>query len=410
MKRVVITGMSGMSPIGNDWPTIAENLKNKRTGIQRINDWDKFEGLDTRLAGVVESFDVPRHFNRKTTRSMGKVALMATICTERALDDAGLLEDKEFLSGGMIGVAYGSSSGSPDALKDFASMMFDNSTKGLTATTYIKMMGHTTAVNISVFFKLRGRMYTTSSACTSSSQAIGYAYEAIKHGQQTAMIAGGAEELSPTQAAIFDTLFATTTKNDAPEGNPRPFDKDRDGLAIGEGAATLILEEYEHAIARDANIYAEIIGYGTNTDGTHVTQPNKDTMQVAMELALKDAGIEGRAIDYVNAHGTATDRGDVAESNATAAVVPNTTPISSFKSYTGHTLGACGALEAMTSIYCMNEGWFYPTANLQEVDPECGDLAYIKDDILPLDASIIMSNNFAFGGINTSIIFKRWDD
>ncbi|NRB38740.1 MAG: beta-ketoacyl-ACP synthase [Pseudomonadales bacterium] len=408
MKRVVITGMSGISPIGSSWEEISKNLKAQKTGIVRVDDWDRFEGLDTRLAGVVQDFEKPDHYLRKQVRSMGRVALMATVCTEKALADAGLLEDKELLSGGLTGIAYGSSSGSPDAIADFSNMIHNNSTKGLSATTYIKMMGHTTAVNVGVFFKLRGRIYTTSSACTSGSQAIGYAYEAIKHGQQTVMIAGGAEELSATQAAVFATLFATPTKNATPELSPRPFDKDRDGLAIGEGACTLILEELDHALARDAHIYAEITGYGTNTDGTHVTQPNKDTMRIAMELALRDAGIEAAQIDYINAHGTATDRGDIAETTATAELFSNTTPISTFKSYTGHTLGACGALEAMTSIHCMNENWFYPTANLDNVDPACGDLDYIKGEIRELEATTIMSNNFAFGGINTSLIFKRW--
>lgn len=408
MKRVVITGMSGISPIGSDWQEMAKNLKSLNTGIIRVDEWDRYEGLDTRLAGAVPNFEKPDHYNRKAIRSMGKVSLMATVCTEKALDDAGLLDNSELLSGGLTGIAYGSSSGSPNAIADFSNMIHNDSTKGLSATTYIKMMGHTTTVNVGVFFKLRGRMYTTSSACTSGSQAIGYAYEAIKHGQQTVMIAGGAEELSATQAAVFDTLFATSTRNDEPESSPRPFDKDRDGLAIGEGACTLILEELEHAVARGANIYAEIIGYGTNTDGTHVTQPNKDTMRIAMQLALRDAQVEASNIGYISAHGTATNRGDVAESTATAEVFSNTTPISSFKSYTGHTLGACGALEAMVSINCMNENWFYPTVNLDEVDPECGDLDYIQGEIRHIETNFIMSNNFAFGGINTSLIFKRW--
>jgi 3-oxoacyl-[acyl-carrier-protein] synthase II len=410
MKRVVITGMYGISPIGSGWDEISQSLKAQKSGITRVDDWDRYEGLDTRLAGVVPTFEKPSHYSRKAVRSMGKVSLMATVCTEKALSDAGLLENKDLLTGGQTGVAYGSSSGSPDSIADFSNMIFKNSTKGLSATTYIKMMGHTTAVNIGVFFEVRGRIYTTSSACTSSSQGIGYAYEAIKHGQQTVMIAGGAEELSATQAAVFDTLFATSTRNDHPQENPRPFDEDRDGLAIGEGACTLILEELDSAKSRGAHIYAEVVGYATNSDGAHVTQPNQATMQKVMELALEDAAVDASEIDYISAHGTATDRGDIAESCAAAAVFNSTTPISSLKSYTGHTLGACGALEVMTSINCMNENWIYPTINLKQVDPACGNLTYVKDDILSLDASTIMSNNFAFGGINTSLVFNRWKD
>jgi 3-oxoacyl-[acyl-carrier-protein] synthase II len=267
------------------------------------------------------------------------------------------------------------------------------------------MMAHTTAVNIGLFFGINGRVYTTSSACTSSSQGIGYAYEAIKHGYQTLMVAGGAEELSASEAAVFDTLFATSIRNEAPEKTPRPFDRDRDGLVIGEGAGTLILEERDHALARGVHIYAELLGFGTNSDGLHVTQPDSHSMQTAMRLALQNANLDASAIGYISAHGTATTHGDVAESHATAAVFGTHTPISSLKSFTGHTLGACGALEAWVAINMMNEGWFHATANLENIDPACAPLDYIKDEIRYLNCDYIMSNNFAFGGINTSLIF-----
>jgi 3-oxoacyl-[acyl-carrier-protein] synthase II len=269
------------------------------------------------------------------------------------------------------------------------------------------MMAHTSAVNIGLFFGINGRIYTTSSACTSGSQGIGYAYEAIKHGYQKLMVAGGAEELSASEAAVFDTLFATSIRNDTPEKSPRPFDCDRDGLVIGEGAGTLILEERDHALARDAKIHAELVGFGTNSDGMHVTQPDSISMQSTMRLALQNAKLAASAIGYISAHGTATTHGDVAESHATAAIFGTNTPISSLKSYTGHTLGACGALEAWIAINMMNEGWFHPTANLESIDPACAQLDYIKDNVRLLNCDYIMSNNFAFGGINTSLIFKR---
>jgi 3-oxoacyl-[acyl-carrier-protein] synthase II len=259
-----------------------------------------------------------------------------------------------------------------------------------------------------VFLGVTGRVITTSSACTSGSQGIGYAYEAIRSGRQRAMIAGGAEELCPTEAAVFDTLFATSVRNDAPDTTPSPFDADRDGLVIGEGAATLILEDLEHALARGASIYAEIVGFGTNSDGCHVTQPNPDTMKIAMELALADADLPPSAISYINAHGTGTQHGDVAESQATAQVFGHNMPISSLKSYMGHTLGACGALEAWASIEMMREGWFAPTINLKRLDPACAELDYITETGRNLECEYVMSNNFAFGGINTSLIFKKW--
>lgn len=406
LKRVVVTGMAGISPIGNDWQQVAERLKAKHTGIQYMQDWKKYQGLNTRLGAPAE-FAKPEHYSRKQVRSMGRIALMATRATELALIDAGLLNDP-CLKSGQMGIAYGSSSGSPDAIADFGHMLINYTTDGLNATSYIRMMGHTTPVNIGLFFGINGRIYTTSSACTSGSQGIGYAYEAIKFGQQKLMVAGGAEELSASQAAVFDTLFATSLRNDTPDKSPRPFDQNRDGLVIGEGAGTLILEELQHALARNATIHAEVAGFGTNSDGVHVTQPNSSSMQQAMRLALQTAKLDVSAIGYVSAHGTATGHGDIAESHATAALFGAKTPISALKSFTGHTLGACGALEAWVAINMMNEGWFHATANLDSIDPECAELDYIKEEVRKLDCDYVMSNNFAFGGINTSLIFKRW--
>ncbi|RPA58765.1 beta-ketoacyl-ACP synthase [Shewanella frigidimarina] len=407
MKRVVVTGMGGISALGQDWQQIKARLLAKHNCVIRMDEWDRYPGLNTRLAAPVTDFSLPTHYSRKKIRSMGRVSMMATRASELALEDAGLLNDP-ILNSGLAGVAYGSSTGSTDPIMGFGDMLKTGEMSGLTATSYIRMMAHTTAVNIGVFFGLQGRIHTTSSACTSASQGIGYAYEAIKYGMQTIMLAGGGEELCPTEAVVFDTLYATSTKNDTPELTPRPFDKNRDGLVIGEGACTLILEELEHAQARGANIYAELVGFGTNSDGQHVTQPNANTMEVAIRLALKDAQLSAQDIGYISAHGTATDRGDIAETAATHAVFGAETPISSLKSYTGHTLGACGSLEAWSSINMMNEGWFVPTLNLNDVDPECAPLDYIKDDIRHIDTDYIMSNNFAFGGINTSLIFKRW--
>jgi 3-oxoacyl-[acyl-carrier-protein] synthase II len=306
-----------------------------------------------------------------------------------------------------MGVSFGSSAGTPSAIGDCGRMMEDRTTKGINATTYIKMMAHTAPVNIGVFFGLTGRVITTSSACTSGSQGIGYAYEAIKGGKQLAMVAGGAEELCATEAAVFDTLFATSVRNDEAQATPRPFDRARDGLVIGEGAGCLILEDLEHAEARGATIYAELVGFGTNSDGCHVTQPNSATMAQAMRLALEDAQLAPAAIGYVNAHGTATQHGDVAESHATHAIFGSGMPISSLKSYMGHTLGACGALEAWISIQMMNEGWFAPTVSLTDIDPECAPLDYIAGEGRHMQCDYVMSNNFAFGGINTSLIFKK---
>ena len=407
MRRVVITGAGNISPLGNDWQTVETRLRECRNAVRRFDEWEIYKGLNTRLGVPAAPFELPEHYNRKTTRSMGRVALMATRASELALADAGLLGDP-LLKSGRVGISYGSSAGTPASMSDFGRMVLEKNTQTINATTYIKMMSHTAPVNLGVFFGITGRIITTSSACTSGSQGIGYAYEAIKAGHQTVMLAGGAEELDVTDAAVFDTLFATSTRNATPELTPRPFDQDRDGLVVGEGASTLILEDLDHAQARGARIIAEVIGFGTNSDGQHVTQPNAETMSIAMRLALRDAGLPPEAIGYVNAHGTATEHGDIAETTATHRVFGERMPISSLKSYTGHTLGACGSLEAWVSIEMMRAGWFAPTVNLVNIDPRCGALDYITGGGRHIDTDVVMSNNFAFGGINTSLIFRRW--
>ncbi len=406
MRRVVVTGMGGVSALGEDWPTIRARMAKGETAVRTMAEWDRFHGINTRLAAPVTGFSVDDRYPRKKTRTMGPVSRMAVYATEKALNDAALLNDP-FVRGGRVGIAYGSSFGSPAPVIAFAELMTQGASKTLNATSYIQMMSHTAAVNIGLFYGVTGRIIPTSSACTSGSQAIGYAYEAIKWGKADAMIAGGAEELDVTESAVFDTLFATSTRNDRPHTSPRPYDRDRDGLVIGEGATTLILEERERALARGANIHAEIVGFACNSDGNHVTQPQAGTMEIALRLALEDAGVSADAIGFVNGHGTATEWGDIAETAATHAVFGPRAPIHSLKSYFGHSLGACGALEAWLGIEMMREGWFAPTANLDNVDERCAELDYIMGEGRRIDTEFLMSNNFAFGGINTSLVFRR---
>ena len=405
-KRVVVTGMALASPLGSDINTVFENLEKFENCVEYNKDLDQYQRLNTRLSAKVKGFEIPPTYNRKVTRTMGPLSIMAVRTAEQALEDAGLLGD-EIITNGQTGVSYGSSSGSLDAIIDFYGMQVDKVVRGLNSGSYVKMMPHTAPVNISLYLKTTGRLITSSTACTSGSMGIGYAYETIKNGYETVMISGGGEELHATEIAIFDTLYATSLKNDTPKLTPSPFDKNRDGLVLGEGAGTVILEEYEHAKKRGAKIYAEIIGFGTNTDGTHITNPNRETMKTALELALKDANLSPDRIGYVNAHGTATIQGDLAETWATEQVFKRLVPVSSTKSYTGHTLGACGSIEAIISIEMMNRGWFHPTLNLNDIDPECGKLDYIQGQGREIKTDYIMSNNFAFGGINTSLIFKR---
>ena len=407
LKRVVVTGMAGITALGNDWATIEANFVANRSGIRRMDEWDRYTELNTRLAGPIDDFAVPRHWTRKQLRSMGRVSRLSVAAAERALEDAGLLGDT-CIQDGRMGVASGSSTGSTDEVKAFGNMLLNSVADGLNANSYVRMMPHTTAANISIFFGLKGRVIPTSSACTSGSQGIGYAYEAIKFGRLPMMVAGGAEELCPTEAMVFDALYATSLKNDAPHTSPRPYDSGRDGLVIGEGAGMLVLEELEHALARGARIHAEIVGFGSNADGQHITKPEQATMRRAMELALEDAGLAPDAIGYVNGHGTATEQGDIAETLATQELFGSRMPISSQKSFLGHTLGACGALESWFSIEMMNRDRYIHTLNLEQVDPRCGELDYLMGEPRHMSHGYVMNNNFAFGGVNTSLIFRRW--
>jgi 3-oxoacyl-[acyl-carrier-protein] synthase II len=406
LPRVVVTGMGGVTALGDSWVEIEKRLRARQNAVQRMTDWNRYDMMHTRLAAPVQHFEAQAYYPRKMTRSMGRVSLLALRATELALQQAGLRNDPQ-ISDGRMGIAYGSSSGSVEPVRVFGQMLENGSMAGVTSTSYIQMMPHTAAVNVGLYFGLKGRVIPTSSACTSGSQAIGYAFEAIRSRRLPMMVAGGAEELSAPGAAVFDTLFATSTKNDAPASTPRPFDKQRDGLVVGEGAATLVLEDLAHAKARGATPLVEIVGFATNSDGMHVTQPDAEQQARAMNLALADAGVPASAIGYVSAHGTATDRGDVAEARATGKVLGGSVPVASMKSYVGHTLGACGAIEAWWTIEMMRGQWFAPTINLDNPDPECEGLDHIRGEGRTLDIEYAMKNNFAFGGINTSLVFRR---
>lgn len=408
-RRVVVTGMGAVTSLGSSWETFAAALRAGRSGIRETPELADLAGMKTRLASPIDDFTLPDHYTRKKTRSMGRVSLLATRATEEALQQARLLDDDRLRSG-RVGLSYGSTSGSPPAMAKYAAAMLESrSIKGIRATDYIQLMSHTTAANLAQFFGITGRVITTCSACTSGSQGIGYGFESILSGAQDVMVTGGAEEFHAIDAAVFDIMFATSIRNDEPDRTPRPFDKDRDGLVVGEGAGTLVLESLEHAHARNAPILAEIVGYGTNCDGLHITNPDQNGMARVMQLGLESAGLTEDAIAYVNAHGTATEAGDIAESQAMQTVFGERIPTSSLKSFVGHTLGASGAIEAWATIEMQRAGWFAPTRNLDQVDPRCGQLDYLIGAGREIDAPFAMSNNFAFGGINTSLIFRRWD-
>ncbi|MEB2343999.1 MAG: beta-ketoacyl-ACP synthase [Deltaproteobacteria bacterium] len=408
--RVVVTGMAGLCPLGIEWPEVAQALREGRSGVRVVPELGEIEGMATRLGALVPGFEVPAHYPRKSIRSMGRVSLLATRATEIALASAGLT-GHPVLHDGSAGISYGSTAGSPPAMAVYATSIIGNrSLRGIRATDYLQFMSHTVAANLAQFFGVRGRIVTACSACTSGSQGIGYGYEAIREGRQRVMITGGAEEFHAIDVAVFDVLFATSKRNDEPDRTPRPFDVARDGLVVAEGAATLVLEEREFALQRGAPILAEIVGWGTNCDGRHLTKPDAEGMRSVMELALQDASLSPADIAYVNAHGTATEAGDIAESIATNQVFGEHIPVSSLKGHLGHTLGACGAIEAWITIQMTRDGWVAPTRNLEEVDGRCAPLSHVRGVPATIDAPIVMSNNFAFGGVNTSLILRIGSD
>ncbi|RMG94386.1 MAG: beta-ketoacyl-ACP synthase [Deltaproteobacteria bacterium] len=405
-QRVVVTGMGLASPLGNDLRTVRDALVEGRHGIGPVPHWTGFEGVRSRIGGLVRDVDVG-FVSRKHLRAMGRVAELAAAATKDAVEMAGLSED--LLRSGRVALFYGSTDGSTKAAEDYYGRLYTTrSYDGLLASSYLKFMSHTCAANLASIFGVTGRVVPICSACTSASQSIGEAYWSIRSGREVAAVAGGAEESHFTVAGVFDLMLATSQRyNDRPECTPRPFDRDRDGLILSEGAGTLVLESYDHARARGAEIYAEIVGFGSNCDGGHLTSPSPAGMAEAMRRALESARLSPDDVDYVNAHATGTDVGDVAESRATYEVMGGEIPISSTKSYTGHTLGGCGAIESIFCILMLREGFYPPTRTLENVDARCAPLAYLMGEVRTARPRRIMNNNFAFGGINTSLIFAK---
>jgi 3-oxoacyl-[acyl-carrier-protein] synthase II len=387
-------------------PEVSQALQVGEHGIRTYPEWDAIRNLRTRLGADVRDLDLST-YPRKRVRTMGRVALLATYASDQAIADAGL--DETILTSGRTGIAYGSTHGSTTELESFARRIFgDSDIKGLPGSAYLKFMSHTCVANLAQYYGIRGRVVSTCSACVSASQAIGAGYELIQNGLQDIVICGGAEEIHVSHAAVFDIVYAASARyNERPDDSPRPFDAARDGLVVAEGAGTVVLESLESARRRGARIHAEILGYATNCDGAHVTAPSSSGMEAVMRDALKNARLAPGDVDYVNAHATGTTLGDVAESVATARVLGRDTAISSTKGHTGHTLGACGSIEIAFAVAMMEEGFLPPTRNLTEPDPECADLDYVMGAPRKATPRTVMSNNFAFGGINTSLIVGR---
>jgi 3-oxoacyl-[acyl-carrier-protein] synthase II len=405
--RVVVTGMGMRTPVGNTFKEVTAALKTGESGIRYMPDWEKIERMRTKVAGLCdiegEEASIPRHFRR----SMGRVAILAALAAMDAVKDSGISADE--IASPACGVSFGSTAGSTsEQVLQMGRMVQNQSLAGVPSSAYLKGMSHTCASNLATMFHCRGPFIASCTACVSGSQGIGFGYEAISRGKAPIMITGGAEEMYFMHAAIFDVLMATSSNyNGRPQETPRPFDVARDGLVVSEGAGCLILEEYDHARRRDANIYAEILGFWTNSSGMHLTDSDPEGLEECMRAALKDARVRAEDVEHVCAHATATKGGDKAEAIATQSVYGSKTPVTALKGNMGHTLGASGAIEAICAILMGREGFMSHTLNLVEPDPDFPPLHHIMKEPLDRGFSLGVNNNFAFGGVNTSLVIKN---
>ena len=404
MNRVAITGRGIISPIGNHTQDVWEALIAGRSGIVSMPQWEGVKDLKVKLAGICEGYN-PKRINRKDRRTMGPMTVMAALTTLDALEQADISED--VVRSGRTGVAMGSTTGSGGIIQTlFNDFSATGGISRLQGTAFMKIMNHSVAANLAAMLGVRGRVISPCAACATSTQAIGMGWEAIRSGTQEIMICGGADELHPSTAGVFDVLNAASRQSE-PGSSPRPFDRDRDGLVVAEGAGTLILENMTHAIARKREILGEITGFHTSCDGVHMTSPQARGMRDCMEGALASAGCTIKEIDYINAHATGTPMGDAAESRAIAMLEGQHIPVSATKGYTGHTLAASGVMEAIFCLEMMRRNTLIPTLNLKNVAENCDGITHVRE---PMTKTVnrVMSSNFAFGGINATLILEKY--
>ena len=415
LRRVVVTGLGTVSPLGNDCPTTWENAVNGVSGAGPITHFDAYL-FKTQFACELKGFDPTMGLDRRDLRKVDVVAHYGVASAVEAMKDSGLDLEKEDCS--RIGVIYGEGLGGIVSLEDEVRTYALSQENGPRFSPFLitKMISDMTTGIISIKYGLKGPNYVTTSACASSSNAIIDAFDQIRLGRADVIVAGGAEAaVSPVGVGGFNAMHALSTRNDDPKGASRPFSKSRDGFVIGEGAATLILEEYEHAVARGAKIYAEIAGTGLSADAYHITSPHPDgegAMSV-MRAAVEEAGLQLTDVDYINVHGTSTYAGDIAEAKAIRNLFGEHAyklNISSTKSVTGHLLGAAGAMEALLTVMAIKNGVVPPTINHAEgdEDPEIDyNMNFTFNKAQKRDIKVALSNTFGFGGHNASIAFKK---
>ncbi|WP_067621335.1 beta-ketoacyl-ACP synthase II [Alicyclobacillus acidiphilus] len=410
VRRVVVTGLGAVTPVGNDVPTFWQSLVAGKSGIREIDRFDTSE-YPCKIAGLVTDFDPERYVDKKELRHMDMFTQYALYAAHEAVKHSGLVITDE--NRNRIGVYIGSGIGGIGTTLSNYRILLERGPKRVSPFLVPMMIGDMATGQVSIEFGVGGPNSSTVSACATGSNAIGDAFKIIERGAADAMIAGGAEAAVVDIAlAGFSNMKALSTRNDDPTGASRPFEKDRDGFVMGEGAGILILESLEHAQARGAKILAEIVGYGMSGDAYHVTAPapGGDGAIRAMQAALDDAGLQTTDIDYINAHGTSTEFNDRIETLAVKRLFGDHAyrlAMSSIKSMTGHLLGAAGGVEAVACVMTLLEGILPPTTNYHTPDPEC-DLDYVPNVARKQDVQVVMSNSFGFGGHNASLIFRKY--
>ncbi len=405
MKRVVVTGMGIVSCLGNDKDTVLDALKEGRSGI-KFQETYKEMGFRSHLAGSVD-IDLKELIDRKTLRFMGEAAAYAYVSMDQAIKDSGLTEEQ--VSNERAGIIMGSGGASSKSLVEAADILREKGMKRVGPYRVTQTMSSTTSACLATPFKIKGVNYTISSACATSAHCVGNAMELIQLGKQDVVFAGGGEEEHWTLTALFDAMGALSTKyNDTPEKASRAYDADRDGFVIAGGGGCLVIEELEHAKARGAKIYAELVGYGATSDGYDMVAPSGEGAARCMRQALQN--VDGD-LDYINAHGTSTPVGDVAELKAIDEVFGDNTPaISSTKSLTGHSLGATGVQEAIYSLLMMENNFISASANVDTLDEKAEKMNIVTERKDNVTLNRMMSNSFGFGGTNASLVFQRYQD
>jgi 3-oxoacyl-[acyl-carrier-protein] synthase II len=411
-KRVVITGLGTLNPLGNDVATYWQGLVAGKSGVGPITLYDTTD-QPVQIAGEVKGFDSTKLLGTKQARRTDRFTQLVLVASEEAVDDAGLTFG---LNGDNrhIGTIIGTGIGGITTLLDAYDTLLERGPHRVSALMAPMMMPNAGAGEIAIKYGLHGPALALSSACATGNNAIGEAVEYIRRGTAEVMICGGGESvMHPLTLAAFSNMRAVSQRNDEPQRASRPFDADRDGFVMGEGAGVLVLESEEHARKRGARIYAEVAGYGASSDAFHITAPDQDGVGAArsMQAALESAGLRPDEIDYINAHGTSTPLNDPIETRAIHTVLgehARRVPVSSTKSMIGHLMGAAGAVEAIACIKSIETGVIHPTINYETPDPEC-DLDYVPNQARKTDPRIVLSNSFGFGGHNATLIFRAWE-